>query len=551
MTRTAIQRLLALAGIGVTAAFANAQIVLNEVWPNPPNGGDNAGFEYIEIYGPPNFDLTGFAVLMVNHENNTREFDEGFTLDGFSTDENGLFVVHGGRDALKFFPTMVPNPSFNPIFVISPTNMPFLNGVPFSVAHIPALDTPGKLNNDGSATFILVRRRPNHALNTNGTSAYLTGYSWGKDYQVDQDDDSALDYGDEPANNVRQVEPAQFIDEISWSNGGGNEYNRQGRGIRKNKISETPGFNPDSAVRVRYYNDNPLAGWTVTDGEPERTTNGDESWFYGESTNVNPGTSTYGLFKDFYEGEDRTFGGPTDPNGPLFTFTGTQQNPLEYPFFENTNAYDPAHGDKLFKPYAITGLRVTPGGFNDAEGPSLNTQPVGTQFRWSEFYGDFNFDGIVDCEDRLMIRQAAYEGWNLDETADAFTTQGNPTIRYTRELENFNGVLMMIRMDLNDGSTGEWTSGQVMQGSRIVAWGGSVTPSDLAAFDAAFPALAGTTCLPCNTDLNNNGNSDIFDLTIFLERLETPTLAEDINGDAVIDNNDTKAFITNIQNGCN
>lgn len=43
--------------LAIAASSVGAQVVINEVFENPPNGGDQT-WEYIELLGPPGYDLS-------------------------------------------------------------------------------------------------------------------------------------------------------------------------------------------------------------------------------------------------------------------------------------------------------------------------------------------------------------------------------------------------------------------------------------------------------------------------------------------------------------
>ncbi len=572
MEKNTLFTALMLAVVGAAVSSASAQVALNELWENPPSPGDDEQYEYIEIYGPPNYDLTGYAIALAKGSSVNpadREIDEAFTLDGLTTDANGLlFIYHpgdsSGDSGLALFaaaPALPPCPGGSPCWdssaSASKTNRRFTNGLAFPVVHIPTSDTSGKLGNDNSSTYFIVRRRPNHALNPSGTSFYAAGYAWRKDVKVDVDANSRLDAA---------FRPAQIVDEVAWSDNSGYEYNLPGRGEMSNKISETPGFNPDGMSRLRYLGANPHLGWTTKpDGALVRTSLADESWLYGEHMGA---FEAYGIYKHDYElGRlERTFGGPTNPDGNLYTYDpmnpGRNQSPATFaPFFEQTNAYDPVNGTLRFEPYSSQGFSMTPGSFNDApENSALAGTALAQQFRWVR--GDFNFDGVVDCTDRGMIAQAAAEGWSLDEPATIIDDNNTPDntaddVTYTgylRQVENFNGVLAMIRMNLADGSTGEWTSGQITDTNaasptfgKIIAWGGSVTAQDLAAFDSEFPNVC---VAPCAADFNHVNGVTVQDIFDFLTAWLAGNSSADFNHVNGVTVQDIFDFLTAWLAGC-
>ncbi len=559
MHRTFTRMAMIAAAVGL-AESAAAQVVINEVFENPPNTGDQT-WEYIELYGPPGYNLTGYAVVLAKGGEDTDqdnipdgamlqkgpEIDEAFSLDGWSIGPNGLFVLYnvGDFNATDIDPFLTPNPSWNPLDPGGerPGNKRYLDGASFNTLHIFSVDNGAhKLSNDGSSTYLLVRRRPHHALSAAGLSAYGPGYGWKKDANPDVDFDSYLDFGDEGTLGVPiylsdgldgqqtgalAMQPVQIVDEVAWSNAGGREYNKPGLDLLSGKLLETPGFNPDCISRLRYLGQNPLTGWTVNGGTGElgRTSLADESWIYGETLNVAPGSSTYRNYKTLCNpGLDAVLGtsddelnyrAPTNPTGPAYSYGGPgDDNPLAAPFLQYSSALDP-QGSLRFEPYDMSGFLFAPARFNDAPAGtplasvafSLQTSGVGAgagrQFRFVR--GDFNFDGLVDCADRLLIARAAAEAWSLDETTPAVNDRNNhdpsddaPYTDWKHQLRDFNATLAMIRMNLADGSTGEWNSSPVVDTNaasptfnQLIAWGGGVTQQDLAAFDAEFPAFAG------------------------------------------------------------
>ena len=69
------------------AQSADSQIVINELDPSGPGIDD---VEFVELYGSPNDDLTGFTVVIFNGSN--AQSNNTFDLTGYSLDANGFFL---------------------------------------------------------------------------------------------------------------------------------------------------------------------------------------------------------------------------------------------------------------------------------------------------------------------------------------------------------------------------------------------------------------------------------------------------------------------------
>ncbi len=430
--RTAIAATLALC-----AGTAQAQVVINEVWENPKGDGDifDTALEYIEFYGVPGTDLTGFAVGLFKGGADFNgdgiaeappEIDEAFSLDGIVIPASGFVVVFNDTAGFSDIPFFMPADSF---------------GTGFEAAHIPSSDTPGKLANGQSSSYVLVRGRANHSI-ANGASVYGPGYAFRKDINPDVNFDGKTDFGNE-GGAAQQVDPFQMIDDIAWSNAGGKEYVRDSQ----QEISDTPDFNPDGASRVNYFGTNPMLGLRInSDNMTVPTRMADEEWVYGEHGPAD-GALTYWI-----EREEETspgvfelvtvYGAPTDPNGDGF------------------------------QDIDITGFAMTPGDFNDGSTAGI------TQFRFVR--GDFNFDQTVDAADRARIM--ADLGQDLDRTTPCLDDMGMPNgfTCYFYEGRMANGLMAMMNMDTADGTGGTNAS--------------FVTQSDLDTWDAEFG-------LPCIGDI--------------------------------------------------
>lgn len=540
---------------------ASAQVVVNEVYANPPGSGSiDDRWEYVEIYGPPGMSLTGYLVASVyggadQNANNIpgplpagwdvgddlAEIDEAWSLDGQTIGSNGLFVLYNNARAGSGQPSLA-RPMFDPATTFAT----------FQSAHCPSTDTAGRIKNDGSATFVLIRERPFHAVDASGISVYdgvpgntivsgpgtypaMVRYAWRKDVNPDADFNGKIDFNglgtlvmgggpnppETPVNSENaatppvqpphSLEPYQMVDDVAWSNGGGKEYTRD----QEQEISDTPGYNPDAISRVAYFGANPQRGHVFVNGTMSDSRMADEEFIYGDIADTGP----QGLPLVQYDAAAR--GGPTDPDGPRY----------------NAQAQlDPA-GAYLLDDINLTGYRLTPGNFNDVDssgGGGINI----VQSRLVR--GDFNFDGIVDCSDQEMIQAGV--GAGLDD-AEAHTSGNNTPddpgddFTYTRwkyQGRAFNSLLAMVRMSLADGTTGEWNSGV------------TVTQADLDAFNALF----GGVC--CPADFNRSGGvPDDADVAAFFSAWSAGDDSADINrSGGTPDDADVSFFFMHWSEGC-
>jgi hypothetical protein len=229
------------------------QVVINEAFENPPGSGDEF-WEFIELYGAPGTPLDGYAVALLKGGTDTNgdgipenpaEIDEAFALDGLALGANGLLLLVNDTGGFSF-----AEDEADPETTIAY----------FSLQHIATSDTPGKLANDWSSTYALVRRRPD--------AGGQFGTAWRKEIDPDENFDSRVDFGPPYQNHGSPLEPYQMADDIAWSHSGGKEYVRDG----EDEISDTSGFNPDAISRVAYLAANP--GF--------ETSRADEEWVYGD-----------------------------------------------------------------------------------------------------------------------------------------------------------------------------------------------------------------------------------------------------------------------------
>jgi hypothetical protein len=429
--------------VAMLAGSAMGQVVINEVYENPPGAaaGNDDVLEYIEFFGEPGMDLTGYAIGQFKGGEDIdgndiaevpAEIDEAFSLDGLSLDSRGYLVLYNGE----------PNNSLIPLFLPAGAN-----AASFFDQHIPSSDTNGNLNNDGSSTYLLIRARPDYAV-VGGVSVYGPAYNMAKETNPDFNFDGKIDFGNEcPA--CLPVQPLQIIDEFAWSNSGGKEYVSDS----EFEISDTAGFNPDAVSRVNYFGANPMLGLRVNgDGLTVPTRIADEELVYGDiatTFDFNPARS----------------GAPTDPNGDGFQDLST------------------------------AGFALTPG--------DANTGGNFTQFQFTR--GDFNFDAVVDAADGSLI--AARLGEDLDVTAPCVDDMGDPIIVNGTQPDCFvyqgrsaNALLAMMNMDKNDAIGGG--NADFVTQADIDAWNdefaggcnaadlaaplGQLTFADISAFLAAF-----------------------------------------------------------------
>jgi len=507
----------ALLTAALLTASAHAQVVLNEVYSNPPGSGTiDDRWEYIEIYGPAGMSLTGYFAASVfgggdpdadnipgplpagwDGGDEVGEIDEAWSLDGLTIGSNGLLVIYNNAQPSQ------ARPFFN-----AGTNF-----ATFQASHCPTSDVGGRIKNDGSATFVLVRKRPFHALNAQGVSLYdgvaantITNgpltypssirYAWRKDVNPDVNFDGRIDFNGlgaviatgqpnmveiginseraaTPAvGGPKSLEPYQMVDDVAWSNGGGKEYTRS----QQQEISDTNAFNPDAVSRISYYGENPQRGHRLNAGIMESTRTADEEFVYGDV--LDDGLAGLPLIRY----NPAAVGAPTDVNGQKYNAAGQPD----------------ANGEYLLSDLNASAFTLTPGRFNDVDGTSNGGINI-TQFRFVR--GDFNFDGQVNCDDDTLITAAV--GASLDETETKTNSNGtaldaSDDFTYTgwkHQGRGFNALLAMVRMDLTDGTTGEWNSGI------------TVTAADAAAFHALFtcaPTCPGNLC----GDQDFNGDGD-------------------------------------------
>lgn len=486
-----MNRAIVLAALSGLASSATAQVVINEVWENPPGDGDvfDVSLEYIELYGAPGTDLTGWAVALMkggadlNNDNFPEgfpEIDEAFHLDGLSIGPSGFLVIYNDTTGFSDIP-----------FLLAPG----VNSAGFEAQHIDPpgilVDTPGKLANDGSSSYVLVRHRPGHSV-VAGLSSYDNAvYAFHKDIIPDVNFDGKIDFGNEspiPGLAAPDVlDPLQMIDDVAWSNRGGKEYVRSSQ----QEISDTPGFNPDAISRVNYFGANPGLGLRINgSGETVPTRMADEEWIYGEQ---GPGDGSFAY-------DTARSGAPTDPNGDGF------------------------------QDIDITGFEMTPGAFNDSTSAGI------TQFRFVR--GDFNFDGIADAADFALA--TGLLGATLDDTTPCTDDTGNPILIggspvdcYAFEGRDANALMALMNMDPSD-ALGGGNDPAVTQ-SDLDTWAAEFGTANCNAADIAEPL----------------GTLDIDDVLAFLNAFAAGQPAADIAAPSgTLDIDDVLAFLNAFAAGC-
>lgn len=316
------------------------QVFISEIMNNPPTSGFDDTKEFIELTGTPGMKLDGFAIALINggqqkffplgsippepHPDPDQEIDEFFSLDGLSLGRNGILVI--GIGAAGQYGTL--------------TGMSDTNFQRWTTLWNGGLDAAGKLGNDGSSTYVLLRNRPG---NTQANPVTPAGLLWGKDVTTDrelitpvndpQDGINKDQFGDGEVDNGENLDafgaptrdhkgkstPAvlgddlEICDEVSWEHDRGWEYDFDGRHVdlgspsnglpqrRVHALDDPQGINPDALVRVDYRTKG--LGWTPVSGATGPLANGNnwqdtatEQWIRGELVQSGSGQGTAPFF---------------------------------------------------------------------------------------------------------------------------------------------------------------------------------------------------------------------------------------------------------------
>jgi hypothetical protein len=493
---------------------ASAQVVINEVMHDPP--GAETAWEFFELYGRPNMDLTGYAIACVKGGSDTNgdgvpespaEIDEAFTLDGLSLGADGFLVLVN-----------------DPFGDVPDYTHPTATIADFAAQHIPTVDTAGNLANGDSTTYLLVRARPNHSI-SGGVSIYDPGYSFRKDVDPDVNYDGKLDFGIE-GGAALAVDPLQIVDDVAWSDNGGKEYVRSS----DQEISDTQGFDPDAISRVNYFGTNPSLGHRInSDMEVVSTRSADEEFIYGEILRLPP---VRPLPEFGFDPLDMALPkAPTNLSGPLYDCppspTGegdcTVSGSGTFRFDDITIVNDAGTTSE-------TGFNMTPGTFNDD--PRFGV----AQFRF--VLADFNFDGEANGDDLALINASV--GATLDDRTDCLDEFGAPIIDpdtgmpfqcYTYEGRAFNGLEAMRWMDPTDGPGGSNDD--------------AVTVLDVMAAEAVIPT--GRLC----ADQNMDGFVSPADFSAWVANFNVNNPVADVNQDGSVSPADFSAWVAAFNQGAN
>lgn len=312
---------------GLAAAMpCRAVVFINEVAINPAGAFDDT-HEFVELKGTPGKKLDGYALAFLNGmqtkyyplgsitvpQDNLQEVDEFFSLDGLSLGKNGLLLL--GIGPAGNYVGRSPDAT-----VRATWKAPAIwNGM---------LDTPGKLQNDGSNTIVLIRNRPGR---TQADPANPAGLRWGKDIthdgervtpvldpqtmmMVDQYGDGEVDDGgpngfggstpDLKGKNTPSVsDDLEVVDELSYEHDRGWEYDFDERHVdlgstvvglpyrHVHALDDPQGLNPDAVTRVDYRTKG--EGWAPAAGGLGEMTSGNnwqdtatEQWIRGETVSA-------------------------------------------------------------------------------------------------------------------------------------------------------------------------------------------------------------------------------------------------------------------------
>lgn len=398
--------------VALGSASASAQIFISEVFNNPPGSTDTTR-EYVELQGTPGMKLDGFAFAVANGVDSSYylpgaippvptpapEIDELFCLDGLTLGDNGLLVI--AIASQNNYPTVLPDTNFAEWINLE-------NGL--------AQGSAGKMQNDGSNTYLLLRRRPGA---TPQDPSNPKGFVWRKaalqDYELvpsvidpdtgllaDRFGDGELDEGQPDnitpnglTNDMHGITGGgtflEIVDEVSYEANAGLEYETDDRRVdvgssgqprperKVHALDDPQGFTPDAVTRVDHRVKGP--GWAPAPGSVGQLPNGNnwqdtatEQWIRGETVDIG-GASYY----DIQVNVDPNALQPYMTHVPLWLANG------QAPDFAFANA---------------TGYKLEAGRLN--------------QFAHVFVPGDVDRDGDCDVDDVAKVRGVfGNEDWNF------------------------------------------------------------------------------------------------------------------------------------------
>lgn len=324
------RRMIAFLACSSLCPVAFSQVFLSKVFNNPPGSYDTT-HEFIELAGAPGMKLDGYAVALIYGlqeklynpaiippmPSNVPEIDEFMSLDGLSLGKNGLLVLAIG-------------PAIN--YPLTPDT----NYADWNLLWNGPLDVPGKLENDGSITVMLVRNRPGA---TQSNPSLFPVWVKDRDHDIEitlgvldpsdgqlktQLGNGKFDLGGTNSLGVPQtdmlgvttptlLDDLEIVDEVSYEHDRGWEYDVDQRvadvgstkpGMEERNVhtlDDPQGINPDFLMRVDSRRTGP--GWTPIAGATGAMSNGKnwqdtatEQWVRAESILFGTGVGVYPYF---------------------------------------------------------------------------------------------------------------------------------------------------------------------------------------------------------------------------------------------------------------
>lgn len=243
-----VMGLMAMLAGTASSAFAGGEptgdicsLRLNEIMINT-KGDDDQEWEFIEIFGQPNTSLGGLAIVVVNDEGSSAEVDESFVFpagDKYRTDEDGYFILWNSSatsanpdtcaGASELWEWLDGNATITQgILVGSISSASIRFEAAFQEVGTKgdggANDWPGKFNNDGSMSFLLIS-------------------DWTSDAAIKKD--ASVNDSTTAGTPNFITNPAWVLDAVAYSDNGSEFVVLEGR-----EFDYTSGFKPDALTRV-------------------------------------------------------------------------------------------------------------------------------------------------------------------------------------------------------------------------------------------------------------------------------------------------------------